>query len=198
MSPIRTLLVVLVLAVPFAAPAEGKKPPKEEIAASSMLNPPPSEPLGAFARFELAPLSIDEAYAGHDANQKAKGVLHGHLITGVGAWVDARNAQAPAAGRTLVIEPRIDAIRFVSGGARMWGGALAGSSRVLLKLRLVDKQTGAVIAEPEFYQHARGMAGAWSGGGADYGMLERVAQLASDYVAANADAAVGGPTGKPE
>ena len=72
---------------------------------------------------------------------------------------------------------------------------MAGSSMVVIQVRIVEKETGRVIAQPEFYARAAAMAGAWSIGGADNAMLTRAANRVSDYVAANYDAAVGGVTG---
>ena len=96
--------------------------------------------------------------------------------------------------RTLRIEPTIRHIRYVSGGARFWGGAFAGGSAVLLTVKLSDVATGEVIAEPEFYQHANKMGAAWSFGATDKAMLVRVASMISDYLQKNYQQAVGGST----
>ena len=62
-------------------------------------------------------------------------------------------------------------------------------------MKLTDQDTGQVIAEPEFYQHAEGMAGAWTFGAADNSMLVRSASLALDYLKDNHATAQGGRTG---
>ncbi|TQM17796.1 uncharacterized protein DUF4410 [Pseudoxanthomonas sp. 3HH-4] len=170
---------------------------KDEIQASAELNPPPVEALGQFDRYDLKPATLASDYAGHKANQEALASFQRNLDERVGAWVAERNA-APATHapvRTLVIEPRIEKIRFISGGARFWAGAFAGSSRILVKVKLTDQATGALIAEPEFYQHAKGMAGAWTFGAADNSMLVRSASLALDYLKENQATAQGGRTG---
>ena len=59
-------------------------------------------------------------------------------------------------------------------------------------MKLTDQDTGQVIAEPEFYQHAEGMAGAWTFGAADNSMLVRSASLALDYLKDNHATAQGG------
>ena len=190
---VRRFVLGLLLAGAVAGPALAK----DEIQASAETNPPPAEALGQFDRYELRPATLASDYAGHKANQEALASFQRNLDERVGAWVGERNA-APATHspvRTLVIEPRIDKIRFISGGARVWAGAFAGSSRVLVALRLVDQATGAVIAEPEFYQHAKAMAGAWTFGVADNNMLIRTASMSLDYLKANQDEAVGAPTG---
>ena len=62
----------------------------------------------------------------------------------------------------------------------------------------VTDQTGKVIATPEFFQRANAMSGGFTLGTMDNLMLTRVANLASSYVIANYDKAVGGPTGAGE
>ncbi|MBF6023839.1 hypothetical protein [Lysobacter niastensis] len=189
-SMLATAGLLLLLASPIAMA-------KDEIRASSETNQAPSETFNAFDRFELAPLEVSPEYASHEANQRAKGILQGHLLSGLGVWANDRNLQTAKHDpvRTLRIEPKIEKIRFVTGAGRIWGGAFAGSSQVLLTLRIVDKASGQVLAQPEFYQHARGMAAAWTGGGADYAMLERVANLANQYIGGNYETATGGKTG---
>ncbi len=187
-------IVSLVLMALCLAPAA--QAARETIEASSPTNPAPAEALSAFQRFEVVPLAMGAPWAGQAANEAAKTNLQANLDERLGPWLAEVNAGADAdAGRVLRIEPYIGGIRFITGGKRVFAGAFAGKSRVLLRLRLVDVATGAVIAEPEFYQHAAGMAGAYSFGGADKAMLERVATLAADYLRANHAAAVGGPTG---
>jgi len=170
---------------------------KDEIKPAGETNPAPTELLSGFDRYEVKPAVLTGVYAGQEINEKALASFQRNFDERVGGWVAEQNAKAAVHDpvRTLVVEPRIDKIRFISGGARVWAGAFAGSSRVLVKLRLLDKATGAVIAEPEFYQHAKAMAGAWSFGAADNSMLIRTATMSLDYLKANQSEAVGGPTG---
>ena len=190
---VRRVVVGMLLGWAFV----GQALAKDEIQASAELNPPPVEALGQFDRYDLKPATLASDYAGHKANQEALASFQRNLDERVGAWVAERNAASAthAPVRTLVIEPRIEKIRFISGGARFWAGAFAGSSRILVKVKLTDQATGAVIAEPEFYQHAKGMAGAWTFGAADNSMLVRSASLALDYLKENQAAAQGGRTG---
>ena len=170
---------------------------KEKVEPSSATNPAPAEAISAFERFEVAKITMGSPWAGQKPNEAALVNLQANLDERIGPWLAEVNAR-PVAGETprvLRIEPYVAGIRYISGGKRVFAGAFAGKSRVLLKVRLVDAATGAVVAEPEFYQHAAGMAGAYSFGGADKAMLERVTGLAVDYLRANWDNAVGGPTG---
>lgn len=187
----RFSLFVLILAL--AAPAVAKK---EDVQASSTRNPAPAEAFSAFDRFEVARITMGEPWAGQKANEAALVNLQAALDERTTPWLAEVNAPTDATSpRLLRIEPYVAGIRYITGGKRVFAGAFAGKSRVLLKLRIVDAATGAVVAEPEFYQHAAGMAGAYSFGGADKAMLERVATLAVDYLRANHAAPTGGPTG---
>jgi hypothetical protein len=59
----------------------------------------------------------------------------------------------------------------------------------------IRDNTGKVIATPEFFQRTAAMSGGFTMGAMDNVMLTRVAELASNYVIANYDTPVGGPTG---
>jgi hypothetical protein len=52
-----------------------------------------------------------------------------------------------------------------------------------------------VIGEPEFYQHANAVAGAWTIGATDNLMLDRVAKLVAEYLVGNYEQPVGGKSG---
>lgn len=178
-------------------PCSGALFAAEEIRPSVERNAAPKVQLDHYARFELKPVVLVPPYAGQETNEKARGVVQQNFDQRLGQWVALRNGEPAkaASAPTLAIEPVIEKVRFVSGGKRFFAGAFAGSSRILLRLRLIDVASGEVIAQPEFYQHARGMAGAWTVGGADNAMLARIATLAQDYVTANYSALAGGATG---
>ena len=140
---VRRFVLGLLLAGAVAGPALAK----DEIQASAETNPPPAEALGQFDRYELRPATLASDYAGHKANQEALASFQRNLDERVGAWAAQRNA-APATHtpvRTLVVEPRIEKIRFISGGARFWAGAFAGSSRILVTMKLTHL-LGALVA----------------------------------------------------
>ncbi len=192
--------VVLAATLLLLGAGSGASIAGEKIVASSTQNPPPAVALSSYDRFEMTELAMDKPYAGQKVNDKARDTLAVHVQGQVLPWVIEKNALAAKnePPKLLRIEPRIDKIKTVSKAVRFWAGAMSGKSRVLVKVKLVDAASGDVIAEPEFYQHAGAMAGAYSMGGADQGMLERVAGLVADYLRGNYEAAVGGCTGLPE
>ena len=87
--------------------------------------------------------------------------------------------------RTLVIRPPIKEIKFIGGAARFWVGPMAGSSAVLMEVSFVDKETGDVIAAPQFYRVANAWGGGMSMGGADNMMLSQVVQDIVIYTTSN-------------
>jgi hypothetical protein len=160
-------------------------------------NPPPAEKLSDFNRFELKPVRLLPPYAGQEANEAALVKIQQNIDLKMKPALEAWNAAAVSTTpvRTLLIEPIIPEIKFISGGNRFWGGALAGSSAVKLNVRLTVKETEKVVASPEFYARAAAMGGAYTFGGTDNAMLVRIAKRLSDYLVANYQNAVGGPSG---
>jgi hypothetical protein len=160
-------------------------------------NPAPAEKFSAFPRIELKRIALPPPYAGQEANEKALVKIQDNLSTrmsdALAKWNTAPSTNAAA--RTLVIEPVISEIKFINATARVWAGPMAGSSAVVLKVRIIEKETGRTIAEPVFFSRAAAWGGAATFGTTDNLMLTRVANRLSDYLLANYDRAVGGPSG---
>ena len=154
-------------------------------------NPPPKEALSHFQHFELAPLQ-----ASPEASQEGSALarIDANVRQRVQPLVAQWNSSGTG-GRALRIEPYVSQLKFVGVNGRFWAGPLAGSSAVVMKMRLVDVATGKTVAEPEFFQRASAMGGTFAVGGTDYGMLARIATVAEQYLKRNYPAAVGGPTG---
>jgi hypothetical protein len=160
-------------------------------------NPPPANALAGYDKYELSPIAMGPPYAGDAGKEKAKAKIQDHMTTEVGPVIVQWNADAAgnARGQSLVIEPRIEKLKVVSGGARFWAGALAGDSYVVMKLRISEQPSGVLVAEPEFYQRAAAMSGAWTFGGQDKDMMHRIALITKKYLLDNYKEAVGGATG---
>ncbi|HEX2861265.1 MAG TPA: hypothetical protein VHN79_06480 [Lacunisphaera sp.] len=160
-------------------------------------NPPPAEKFSAFNRFEMAKVELVPPYAGQEANERALLKIQENLSYKgdplLQGWNDAGRDAAVA--RTLVITPVVTEIKFIGGGARTFAGAFAGSSAVILKVTITEKETGRILATPLFYARAAAMGGAWTFGATDNLMLVRVAGRLTDYLSANYAVAVGGRTG---
>lgn len=167
------------------------------IGISNFRNPEPKAAFSEYSTFEMKPIEMESPYAGQGTNDKAKTKLQVELDLRINPHLANWNEEAGTGGKTLLIEPTIREIKFIRGGARFWAGAMAGDSAIVVHVIYRDKESGEIVASPEFYQHANAFGGAWTVGGTDNAMLDRMASLITEYTVTNYDKAVGGPTGKP-
>lgn len=161
-----------------------------KIKASSTQNPAPAAAFSSYGRIDVKPVAYKAGYKGNPAALAKIGAnLEKDLAPSLQQW----NSR-PGNGRTLTVEPIVEEMSFKSTTKRVFLGPLAGSSGVLMRVTFRD-QTGKVIANPEFFQRSNAMSGGFTLGVNDNLMLTRVAKLASSYVIANYEQAVGGPSG---
>ncbi|MEW6371871.1 MAG: hypothetical protein AB1584_13115 [Pseudomonadota bacterium] len=160
------------------------------IKASSTQNPAPAVAFKSYGRIDVKPVAYK---AGYNGNPAALAKIGANLDKNLAPSLQQWNSR-PANGRTLTVEPIVEEMSFKSTTKRVFLGPLAGSSGVLMRVTFRD-ETGKVIATPEFFQRSGAMSGGFTLGVNDNMMLTRVAQLASNYIVANYDAAVGGPSG---
>ncbi|RJF97220.1 hypothetical protein [Noviherbaspirillum saxi] len=164
---------------------------------TTSVNPAPEMAFSRYNTFTLKPIntteSCDKQHGGDVALNEIQASLDRKLGATINTW-NTRKAKG-VAERKLVIEPVCSDAKLVGGAARFWGGALAGSSAIVMKIRYVDQSTGKTIAEPVFYQRAAAMGGAWTMGATDKNMLVRIVDLMTEYTINNYQQAVGGPTG---
>lgn len=159
---------------------------------ASAQNPAPDEAFAVFDRIELMPLAAasDSVAEQASAMDKIQTSINEKLARRIDEWNANTARENP---RTLVIEPVVTELKFVSGGKRFLAGSMAGSSAVILRARFVDKASGAEVAHPEFFSRANAMGGSASMGGTDNAMLERVGNQLAVYVIANYRTPKGGP-----
>jgi hypothetical protein len=149
---------------------------------------PPEIKFGAFEKIYFRSTGINSALASNSANQKALVKINQHLfyrlfpILPSLILIEANEQLDGLDKNSLLIEPFVDDIRLIGGGARAFVGALAGDSRVTLRVTFTDLSQDKIIASPAFYQSAGAFPGAWSGGSHDQTMLTRIGDLASEYV----------------
>jgi hypothetical protein len=181
----RTILVATV-----ALSLAGLQGCATSIKATSTQNPPPAQAFSAYGRIDVKPVVFQQGYNGNTAAlAKIAANFEKDLAPALQGW----NSK-PANGRTLTVEPVVEELSFKNGAQRVIFGPLVGSSGVLMRVTFRDDR-GTVIAKPEFFQRANAMGASFAFGVLDNLMLTRVANLASGYVIANYDKAVGGPTG---
>jgi len=140
-----------------------------------------------FQGFQMAPVTISQKFAKAEANQKASRKINEVLSDCMHLAFPTLNEleETDSDVSTLLIQPNIEEIKFIGGGARFMVGAMAGSSAVLMKVTYSIKETGEVIAEPEFYRQANAFGGAYSMGTTDNMMLNTIAQDICTYTGAN-------------
>ncbi|MFZ6750215.1 hypothetical protein [Undibacterium sp. Ren11W] len=161
-----------------------------KVKASTATNPAPSEAFSSYSRITVKPAVFKAGYKGSAAGlEKIQANLAKDLAPSLESW----NQKADN-GRSLTIEPIVEELEFTRGATRVFLGPLAGSSGVLMRVKITDAD-GKIVAIPEFFQRADAMAAGFLFGVHDNLMLTRVANLASAYIVTNYGRAQGGPTG---
>lgn len=173
------LIALIVLAGCAANPETVESVAKTESARLA----PPTKGLSSYATYELRPMVLSPAVLQDQGKveeaQKLESLLQAKLRPLLDQWA------SPASGArsgTLVIEPRLAALKIVSGGARFWAGAWAGDSTIDLDLVLTDKITGEQIAGVRIDRDADAMTGAWSIGKSDDNLHEYIVRIAYQYL----------------
>ena len=147
----------------------------------------PSQPLSAFSNFELNPMELSAEVG--DRKEKAEVAkqledrLRSRLLPLIEEW--KADGNSPRTGGTLVIKPKLEALRIVSGGSRFWVGAMSGDSVVDMSLTLIDSKTGTVIANPRISRTASATGGAWTVGATDRNLLSYTVEIAHQYLVDN-------------
>ena len=84
--------------------------------------------------------------------------------------------------KTLVVKANIIEMRIVSGSARMWGGAFAGSSGIEFDLQLIDGASGKVVRKEHMSSWNNAFAASWSGGSSDNSLLDDMGKITAQYI----------------
>jgi hypothetical protein len=87
--------------------------------------------------------------------------------------------------RTLQIFPRIDHIRIVGPGARLWLGTMLGGSDLVMHVDYRDSSTGEIIANPDFWKGNNALSGGWSHGATDNQIRDAVVAQITGYTLGN-------------
>ena len=165
---------------------------------SSPYNPPPLEPLSNFTAYELRPVTPGPRASRGWPNNVGVAKIQANLAKDTERLLhdwNQRGAGREGATRTLVIDPEVAVIKHVNVPLRLLTGPFIGNSGVLLRVTLTEKETGKVIAMPEFSRRRNWFTGTMSFGIADNGNLRGVSSLVKKYLANNYNKAAGGPTG---
>ena len=147
---------------------------------------PPIKPLTGFSEYTLIPISMSaDVQADEDKVAVARELgtkLNVRLTPLLDSWRARKHQNASG---TLVIEPKVQELRVVSGGARFFVGAWMGESFINLDLKLTDSSTGQVIATPRIWQNASAEGGKWSIGATDRNLLDYIVDTVHRYLEVN-------------
>ncbi|MHC9509816.1 hypothetical protein [Kangiella sp. M94] len=181
MKTIRNLLIISMVITLSACATRLTKPEGPAEA--------PETAFRAYERVILAPITISPDFAEHSSNQSARDKMDNYLKQLMAStfkdvefeMVGDASKVVPNGKRTLVIQPHIKEIKFVNTAARIFAGAIAGGSAVLMEVSMDDINANKSIGNPEFYADAS----AWSGWGADNKVLNRVIEDINFYFRTN-------------
>ena len=180
----RTTWIVPIISILFAGCATNMTKPSGIPQASKVK-------FSEFAKVEMKPLAINEKFAESGANQKARRKIEGNLKNQVKTifsnctFLGENQEFSKTSDKTLQIVPTIKEIKFIGGAARIWVGAMAGSSAVLMEVICKDSKSSEIVAQAEFYQEANAFSGAYSMGGTDNMMLDQVSLDVAKWLVAN-------------
>lgn len=163
-------------------PAAAKEP-----AAASSAEGPKEAPLGkrydriVFQKFS-SDAQVETDYPGAVAECE-KSALDEVVAKKVFASALRETPNTPYPG-ALLVKARVTNLRIVSTGARMWGGAFAGSSEMSLRITLVDASSGALLREKDLSTNNNPWAASWTGGSSDRTLPADLGRMVAEYLAA--------------
>ena len=83
---------------------------------------------------------------------------------------------------TLIVQTKVPEMRIVSGAARFWGGAFAGSSNMIMDVKLVDAVTKAVVGDKRLESGNNAFAAAWTYGSSDRSLPTDMGNIAAQFL----------------
>ena len=90
--------------------------------------------------------------------------------------------ETAAGGDALLIRANITDMRIVSGAARFWGGAMAGSSGLEIDLQLIDSATDQVVRNEKLSSWNNPFGAAWTGGSTDNSLVDDMGKITARYI----------------
>jgi hypothetical protein len=186
------MLLVLTLCLLFVFSACGGGKAVKSDTAAPAVSPPASSaaaskeaPLGkkydriVFQKFEFDP-KIEADYPGAVAECE-NSALEATIAKKIFASAEKETPGAKYAG-ALLVKAKVINLRIVSGAARFWGGAFAGSSDMSLQMKLIDASTGALVRETELSTNNNPWAAAWTFGSSDRSLPSDLGKIVAEYM----------------
>lgn len=155
-------------------------------------NPPPAEPFNHFGQFQLKPVALYPDEAQHDYSQSAATAINNDLQPTLGILLDSWDK---GSGRTLQVAPFVERISFDAEPNGFLAGTSAGRALVVMRVTFTDEATGALVANPVFFQHGFGWGTSATVDESDSATLAGIVDLITEYTRDNYQEAIGGPSG---
>jgi hypothetical protein len=96
--------------------------------------------------------------------------------------VEAARSNETYGKQALLVKIKVSDMRIASAGARIWGGALAGSSYMNMRMMLVDAETQQIVREEDFNSTNNAFAAAWTFGASDRSLPSDMAEIMAAYI----------------
>jgi len=144
---------------------------------------PPTKKLSMFETFELQDMTYGEAIRIEDKKMAEARQFETAFKAKVEPLLDTWNAADSSSGEGMLsIQPHLARLRIISGGSRFWIGSMAGDSFIDLDLRLLDADSGIVVADVRVRRNADAMTGGWSVGKSDQNLDDYIVSIVYEYL----------------
>ena len=99
---------------------------------------------------------------------------------------DVEKNSQPVKGRqgALYVKSKVTSLRIVSGSARFWFGAAAGTSDMVIDLKLIDSKSGSTLKETTLSSANNPFAAVWVGGSSDRSLPMDMGKVVASYILA--------------
>lgn len=143
--------------------------------------------LSSYNKFELKDTALSAEVAADERKVAAVNTLDALLKSKINLLLSQWeiNATDKGSDKVLVIQPTVQRLRVVSGGARFWVGAMAGDSEIDMDLVLTDGESGKKIGTTRVNRDADAHAGGWSVGSTDKNLDDYIVEIAYQYLVNN-------------
>ena len=143
--------------------------------------------LSSYTKFELKKMALSDAVAANEGKVAAANTLDSLLQSRLSSLLTQWeiNAQDKGTEKVLVIQPTLQRLRIVSGGARFWVGAWAGDSEIDMDLVLTDGISRNKVGTARVSRNADAYAGGWTVGATDQNLDNYIVEIAYQYLLNN-------------
>ena len=148
---------------------------------------PPLKPLAEFRDYDLKPIAMSTGVLTDEAKVEVSKELEAKITARVTPLLESWRIGKGQTGNgsVLIIEPKVQELRVISGGARFFLGAMMGDSYIDIDVKLTDSATGQTIANPRVRRNADAWGGAWSVGATDRNLLDYITDIVHHYLKVN-------------